>query len=84
MTDTLSPVVRLEAADGVGTITLDRPRVNAYEIGLMTQLREAVAAADADANVPVVVLRSANPGLLDITPSGLPSPQPLVMARFLE
>ena len=66
MTDTLSPVVRFEAADGVGTITLDRPRVNAYEIGLMMQLREAVAAADADATVPVVVLRSALPSVFSV------------------
>jgi enoyl-CoA hydratase/carnithine racemase len=63
MTGTLSPVVRFEAADGVGTITLDRPKVNAYEIGLMTQLRETVAAAEADPAVAVVVVRSALPSV---------------------
>lgn len=66
MTETLSPVVRFEADDGVGTITLDRPKVNAYEIGLMTQLREAVATAEADPAIAVVVLRSALPRVFSV------------------
>ena len=66
MTDTLSPVVRLETADGVGTITLDRPKVNAYETGFMTQLRDTVAAVEADASVTVVVLRSALPSVFSV------------------
>jgi enoyl-CoA hydratase/carnithine racemase len=61
MTATPSPVVRFDVADGVGTIALDRPKVNAYEIGLMTQLRETVAAAEADPAVVATVLASALP-----------------------
>lgn len=45
--------------DGIGTITLDRPKVNAYEIGLMEDLRGAVELANDDPDVAVVVLRSA-------------------------
>lgn len=66
MTETRSPVVRFEAAHGVGTITLDRPKVNAYEIGLMLQLRDAVTAAQADPAVHVVVLRSALPRVFSV------------------
>ncbi len=66
MTEALSPAVRLDAADGVGMITLDRPKVNAYDIGLMTQLGEAVATADADRTISVIVLRSALPGVFSV------------------
>ena len=59
MTGTLSHAVRLERAHGVGTITLNRPKVNAYEIAFMNQLREAVASAATDPAVRVLVLRSA-------------------------
>jgi enoyl-CoA hydratase/carnithine racemase len=49
------------AADGaVGTITLDRPPANSYDIDVVRDLADAIAAADGDGDVRVVVLRSAN------------------------
>lgn len=49
------------AKDGkVGTITLDRPPANSYEIEFMTQLGAAIDQAEADADVRVIVLRSAS------------------------
>src|SRR5580692_2130071 len=40
--------VRLEAADGIGTIRLDRPKVNALNDQVTAELAEAARAADAD------------------------------------
>jgi enoyl-CoA hydratase/carnithine racemase len=49
------------AADGaVGTITLDHPPANSYDIDVVRELAEAIGAADGDGGVRVVVLRSAN------------------------
>jgi enoyl-CoA hydratase/carnithine racemase len=49
------------AADGaVGTITLDNPPANSYDIDVVRELADAIAAADGDGGVRVVVLRSAN------------------------
>jgi enoyl-CoA hydratase/carnithine racemase len=49
------------AADGaVGTITLDTPPANSYDIDVMRELAGCIAAATADAGVRVVVLRSAS------------------------
>jgi enoyl-CoA hydratase/carnithine racemase len=49
------------AGDGaVGTITLDQPPANSYDIDVVRELGEAIAAADGDGAVRVVVLRSAN------------------------
>jgi enoyl-CoA hydratase/carnithine racemase len=49
------------AADGaVGTITLDNPPANSYDIDVMRELAEAIAAAGRDDAVRVVVLRSAS------------------------
>ena len=49
------------AADGaIGTITLDNPPANSYDIELMRELADAIGAASADAGVRVVVLRSAS------------------------
>ena len=49
------------AADGaVGAITLDRPPANSYDIDVVRELGDAIAAADGDGDVRVVVLRSAN------------------------
>ena len=49
------------AADGpVGTITLDNPPANSYDIEMMTQLGEAIDAAAADPTSRVVVVRSAS------------------------
>jgi enoyl-CoA hydratase/carnithine racemase len=50
------------AADGaVGTITLDNPPANSYDIEFMRELADAIGAANAADGVRVVVLRSASP-----------------------
>ncbi|MFI5268146.1 MAG: enoyl-CoA hydratase/isomerase family protein [Chloroflexota bacterium] len=52
--------VLYEARDGVGTITLNRPRVlNALDTRLVQELAEAAEAAAADPNVWLAVLRGA-------------------------
>jgi enoyl-CoA hydratase/carnithine racemase len=49
------------AADGpVGTITLDNPPANSYDIEMVTELGAAIDAAVADATSRVVVVRSAS------------------------
>jgi len=56
---TPSPLVRLEAADGVATITLDSPRNrNALSRALVGQLSHALDESAADDSAKVVVLRS--------------------------
>ncbi|MGY1640132.1 enoyl-CoA hydratase-related protein [Geodermatophilus sp. SYSU D00703] len=52
--------LRYEIADGVATITLDRPdRMNAFTAVMATELAAAAAAADADDAVRVVVVTGA-------------------------
>ncbi|MEM6550625.1 MAG: enoyl-CoA hydratase/isomerase family protein [Planctomycetota bacterium] len=53
--------VHFEAKEGVGTITLNRPKANAYDPAFMARLLETVRAADADPAVRVVLIRSALP-----------------------
>ena len=48
------------AQDGVGTITLDNPPANSYDIDFMRELAEAIVAADGDDAALVVVVRSAS------------------------
>jgi enoyl-CoA hydratase/carnithine racemase len=49
------------AADGaVGTITLDNPPANSYDIEMVTELGAAIDAASADATSRVIVVRSAS------------------------
>lgn len=48
--------VNLEVKDGVGTIRLDRPKVNALNEQVATEIGEAVDAAAADDNVRAVVV----------------------------
>ena len=48
--------VRLEVADGVGTIRLDRPKMNAISFQVQAELREAAAHATRRADVRAVVL----------------------------
>lgn len=58
MTDT-AELVHLEVADGVATVTLDSPHNrNALSRQLVTELDERIAAADADEEVRVILLRS--------------------------
>jgi enoyl-CoA hydratase/carnithine racemase len=54
--------VRLEVADGVATITLDRPAVrNAFNADMGTELAEAYRRCDRDDGIRVVVLTGAPP-----------------------
>ncbi len=53
-------VVTFEQMGTVGTITLNRPPANSYEIEFMRQLGAAISAAEAKADVRVVILRSAS------------------------
>jgi enoyl-CoA hydratase/carnithine racemase len=49
------------AAEGpVGTITLDKPPANSYDVEFMRELADAIGEANTDAGVRVVVLRSAS------------------------
>lgn len=48
--------VRLDVADGVGTIRLDRPRMNALDIAMQDRLRELAGEAERRDDVRAVVL----------------------------
>ncbi len=48
--------VRLEVSDGVGTIRLDRPKMNAISTGVQADLREVAAEATARDDVRAVVI----------------------------
>ncbi|MFE9423821.1 enoyl-CoA hydratase/isomerase family protein [Kitasatospora sp. NPDC006697] len=48
--------VTLEVADGVGTIRLDRPKMNALDVAMQDQLREVADEAAARAEVRAVVV----------------------------
>lgn len=57
------PVVRLEVAEGVALITLDRPhRLNAWTGRMDVEYRRAVADAEADPEVRVLVVTGAGRG----------------------
>ena len=58
----MSSVVLVEAADGIATVTLNRPEArNALSSELLAALRQAVADVDADDAIDVVVLTGADP-----------------------
>lgn len=83
-------LVLLETAERVATVTLNRPQArNAISADLLAELRAAMAAADADGDVDVVVLTGADPAFcagLDLKELGstgrnlgsgaMPSPHP--------
>lgn len=48
--------VRVEAEDGIATIRLDRPRVNALSVQLKLEIGEAAAQVSADESVRAVIL----------------------------
>ncbi|MBS42165.1 MAG: enoyl-CoA hydratase [Nocardioides sp.] len=48
--------VRLEVADGVGTLRLDRPKMNAISVAVQSELREAAAEATERDDVKAVVV----------------------------
>ncbi|GAA5150247.1 enoyl-CoA hydratase-related protein [Nocardioides marinquilinus] len=52
----MAEFVRLEVADGVGTIRLDRPKMNAISVQVQGELREAAAEASERDDVRAVVL----------------------------
>ncbi len=52
----MAEFVRLEVADGVGTIRLDRPKMNAISVQVQAELREAAAEATERDDVRAVVL----------------------------
>jgi enoyl-CoA hydratase/carnithine racemase len=54
------PVVTFSKSDSLGYIILDRPPANSYEIGFMHDLDAAIQAAEAEAEVQVVIFRSAS------------------------
>jgi enoyl-CoA hydratase/carnithine racemase len=54
------PVVSFSKTDLIGTITLNRPPANSYEIGFMRDLDAAIEAANADAQTKVTLLKSAS------------------------
>lgn len=55
--------VRLEMADGVATLTLNRPdRLNSFTVAMHGEVRAAIDAADADPSVRCLVLTGAGRG----------------------
>ena len=75
----MSDLLLIDTADGVATLTLNRPDTrNALSLELLTALAEAMAAVDADAEVAAVVLTGADPAfcagldLRQLGSSGLP------------
>jgi len=54
------PVVTFSKSDAVGSITLNRPPANSYDIHFMRDLDAAIEAANGDAGVKVVILKSAS------------------------
>ena len=53
-------VVTFEKHGKIGTITLNRPPANSYEIGFMRQLGGAIDTAESDGDARVVILQSAS------------------------
>jgi enoyl-CoA hydratase/carnithine racemase len=56
VTSTAAEFVRLEVADGVGTIRLDRPKMNAISVQVQEELRAAAAEATERDDVKAVVV----------------------------
>jgi enoyl-CoA hydratase/carnithine racemase len=52
--------VSLSTGSGIGTITLDKPPANSYDLEYVQELREAVQGAAADDEVKAVIVRSAS------------------------
>lgn len=62
LADSPADLVLVERADGVATLTLNRPQArNALSSALLARLRAALAEADADDSVGAVVLTGADP-----------------------
>jgi enoyl-CoA hydratase/carnithine racemase len=54
--DGLGGFVRVETADGIATIRLDRPKMNVLNVQVQTEIAEAAAQVSADSEVRAVVL----------------------------
>jgi enoyl-CoA hydratase/carnithine racemase len=54
------PVVTFSKAESIGTLTLNRPPANSYDIQFMQELDAAIDAAEGDPQVKVVILKSAS------------------------
>src|SRR5574341_632810 len=54
------PVVTFSKSGSIGHITLNRPPANSYEIGFMRNLEAAIDAANNEADVAAVILKSAS------------------------
>ena len=52
----MGELVRLEVADGVGTIRLDRPKMNALDAQMQTEIAEAAREADRRDDIAAVVV----------------------------
>ena len=52
--------VSFSTDDGIGTVTLDKPPANSYDLEYVQELAKAVEAAAADVDVKAVVVRSAS------------------------
>ncbi len=52
----MGELVRLEVADGVGTIRLDRPKMNALDAQMQTEIAEAAREADRREDIAAVVV----------------------------
>jgi enoyl-CoA hydratase/carnithine racemase len=52
--------LRIEIVDGVGTVTIDNPPINLFDLRLYIEMARLSAELAADGDVRVVVLRSAN------------------------
>src|SRR5439155_551187 len=73
-----SQIVLVDVADRVATITLNRPEArNALSVALIAELASAVAAADANDGVDVIILTGADPVFsagVDLKEVGSPQP----------
>ena len=52
----MGELVRLEKADGIGTIRLDRPPMNALNVQLQDEIQQAAAEATDDASIRAVIV----------------------------
>ena len=52
----MGELVRLEKADGIGTIRLDRPPMNALNVQVQDEIQQAAAEATDDASIRAVIV----------------------------
>ncbi|MGB3313110.1 MAG: enoyl-CoA hydratase/isomerase family protein, partial [Albidovulum sp.] len=77
----MAELVRVTTADGVMTLTLDNPPVNALGAGLRQGIDAALRLAEADPDVRVILLQAAGrtwPAGADIREFGRPPAEPLL------